>query len=341
MRGLLVLLSRVYGAVVAVRNRLYEAGVLKTYRVGLPVVSVGNLTAGGSGKTPLVLHLGQLMLDVGAKPVILSRGYGGRRAGPQLITASDQARDVGDEPLLMAKRGLCPVVIARDRVAGARWIETQGLGTCIILDDGFQHRRLARDLDVLTVDVSTAESSEAFLRGELLPLGRFRESLRAGLRRAQVVVFNHRQAQPTIDEHLRRRLEGACGGIPYLVATVRPEAPQVGDAPAALPVGAVVAFCAIANPTAFYQTLQGLGYTIVSQHSFPDHYHFTTADLESLARHGYPLVCTEKDFVKLTSPWRNRVAVLRISTILSDEEVIRGPLRHVLGAATQVAVGAP
>ncbi len=339
MRGILVILSWLYGVVMATRNRLYDTGVLRTHRVALPVVSVGNLTVGGSGKTPLVLHIAGLLLEVGSKPVILSRGYGGRIVGPHLVGRSDRAVDVGDEPLLMARRALCPVVIARDRVAGARWILAQGLGTCIILDDGFQHRRLARDLDVLTVDVSTADSCEAFLRGELLPSGRFRESRLVGLPRADLVVFNHRQVAPSIDDQLRTRLERLCEGIPHLSATVRPIAPRVGDAHAALPVGAVVAFCAIANPAAFYRTLQGLGYTIAAQHSFADHHVFSRGDLESIGKLGYPLVCTEKDFVKLPAPWCDQVAVLRISTVLADDQALRRPLERLIGAAIQVAAG--
>ncbi len=198
-------LSWVYRAAVSVRNRAYELGLLPCYQAGVPVISVGNITAGGTGKTPMVEYLCRRLCTAGWRPAIVSRGYGAR-AGPN------------DEALLLAANlPAVPHVQEPDRVAGAREaIERHGCDI-IVLDDGFQHRRLRRDLDLVLIDCTNP-----FGYGYLLPRGLLREPL-AGLRRADAIVLTRAECLPPADlDQLRRQLERLAGNKPLLTASHRP-----------------------------------------------------------------------------------------------------------------------
>lgn len=300
----LAALSHLYGLITRARNYLYDRGVLRSYCSSLPVVSIGNLTVGGNGKTPLCLYLVEALREKGFSPVILSRGYGGRAKGPHLVQRTDTPELVGDEPLLMALSGGGPVVVARDRAQGARYIEREKLGDVIVLDDGFQHRRLARQVDIISAFVGGDESIEAFVEGRLLPLGRFREDRDAGLRRATVCVASYRsvmsagEEMPVVDG---RVLSLVPSGVPVFRAAYE----WIGvrsllDGAAIFP-RPVHAFAGIANPEGFFNSLERTGFSVVKRFQFPDHHAFSEEEvLKIVDAHPDALfVCTEKDGVKI------------------------------------------
>ena len=297
-------LSALYRVITGVRNSLYDRGILSSYRSALPVISVGNLTVGGNGKTPLCLYLVEQLKERGYKPVILSRGYGGNLKGPHRVRENDSPSAVGDEPLLMARSSGVPVVIARARAEGARFVEREGLGDLIVLDDGFQHRKLQRDLDIIAVFAGSDEAIEDFSRGELLPLGRFREDRDDGLRRASLVVASYRSVLApgtdvrAVDERLKKIIPV---GMPVVRAYYEFVEVCSLDGERSIPACAVHAFAGIANPQGFFESLKRVGYIVERTHVFPDHHPFTEEEVVKLidAHPGALFVCTEKDGVKL------------------------------------------
>ena len=318
MSLILKMCSLLYGVVVGIRGWLYDRGIVRSYRSRIPVVSVGNITAGGNGKTPLCMMIARELGQRGLRVAILSRGYGGRERGPHRVTGSDVASQVGDEPLLMAQSGF-QVYVSRSRVTGVQAIEREGTADVVLLDDGLQHRALERDLDIVSVFAGTEESVLAFLRGELLPAGLFRESRGKALQRASLIVFSHRSVLssaglPSVDERL-------LGVIPPGRAVFRSylEADQVVwmVSQERLPPQDVVAFAAIANPEGFFASLEQIGFRVRKTFSYPDHYQYRESDLASIHQEfpDLPLVCTEKDAVKLHSLSNSvveRVAFMRV-----------------------------
>lgn len=290
----LALIALPYGAAVALRNAAYDRGILRRHDAGVPVVCVGNLTLGGTGKTPLVAWVVNVLRGHGIEPAIVSRGYGAARG-----TTSDEAAE------LTLVLGGVDHVADRDRVAGARRAAGRG-ALAVVLDDGFQHRRLARDLDIVAIDATDPDGG-----GRLFPRGLLREPL-ASLRRADAVVITRAGAVDAASRRdIRRRLEHAClGRAPVVWAEadhvpVRLRSWDGTERPLAALAGARVTACAgIGNPQAFRRTLAGLGADVASFRAFADHHAYTTADLDVLAadarRAGAAFVATTvKDLVKL------------------------------------------
>ncbi len=301
MKGLL---SEIFGLIVKSRNALFDKGYFGTYRSRFPVISIGNITAGGNGKTPLCLHVVEELQKLGKKPVILSRGYKGKLKGPHQISESDRPQDVGDEPLMLRKKNIAPVVIAKSRVTGAKFIEQKNLGDVIVLDDGFQHRWLARNLDIVCQDVGNQSAVTQFVADTLLPAGTLREPREKALQRAQAIVFSERKfvaAPAAISTQLRELLPES---ISIFRAMLQPQGLfSVAESSMhhdILPAN-IIAFCSIANPAGFFSSLEALGMSCATRILFPDHHDFTAADLRKLlATHQQlPFVCTEKDQVKL------------------------------------------
>ena len=295
LRGTLAVASGLYRAGSALRGAAYSSGVLRAVRAGVPVISVGNLTAGGTGKTPLVIHLAQALSQRGAKVAVLARGYGAAREG-----------DKNDELLLSEEEvpGLL-VLPGRDRAARAAEAVAAG-ASVLILDDGFQHRRVARDLDVVLVD-----ASDPWGPGGLLPRGLLREP-RSALKRASLVLITRAElASPEALAALEAeiRAAGHQGPIGRLRLTPRDLAPLSPGGGAPEPVTAlqrarVLAVCAIGNPEAFRRTLLGLGARVQELLAFPDHAPFGAAQVEQVEaqarRAGAErVVVTAKDAVKL------------------------------------------
>lgn len=309
--------SRIYGSVVAFRNYCYDRGWLKTYTCGLPVICVGNLTAGGNSKTPLVQYLCKQLLNRSYKPVVLMRGYGGSVTGPYLVQSGDSIPRVSDEALLLANSKEFPVVIAADRVAGANFIESNKLGNVIVMDDGLQHRRLKRDLNIVVVNATTADDLEEFVEGELIPFGRFREDRSAGLQRASIIVFVNRSLRGNIGDLPGQLLSS----LPDHLKVFRGKFISTGIDSIDAKDQKIVAFCSIANPQGFFTSLEELGYKLCGRIVFPDHYHFKWSDIKELqARYpDIPLVCTAKDFVKLDASW-GRIHVLHTELDIQPED---------------------
>jgi tetraacyldisaccharide 4'-kinase len=325
-----------YGAATRARLALYKRGLLPTYKVEAPVLSVGNITVGGTGKTPLVGRLARAVaLRRDKRVCILTRGYG-RTDERRRVLVSDgmrvlaDAREGGDEPLLLAEslRGVAAVLSDADRVAAARWAIEHLHSEVFILDDGFQHLRIARDMDIVTVD-----GTDPFGGGRLLPRGRLREPV-AGLARADCVVITRAdQAQDL--ERLRKELERLSGGRPVFssrarTSGVRPLTHQDEPFDAASVPQPVAAFCAVGNPDAFFAHVRGDGHTLAYTRAFPDHHVYNAQDAEALSRQAQEagarlLLTTAKDAVKLQSlrfdlPCR----VLEIEIELDDEEGLLG-----------------
>jgi tetraacyldisaccharide 4'-kinase len=291
----------------AARDRLYERGLLRSRGVGLPVVSVGNLTVGGSGKTPAVELAVRTLLDLGHRPAIVSRGYRRRGRGVQVVADTAAVRvdaeEAGDEPFLLARRlpGV-PVVVGADRYAAARLCAERFPVSVLVLDDGFQHRSLRRDLEVVMV-----RARRPWGNGRLLPGGPLREPLGA-LARADLVVATATDAAPDLAE-VRRAVAAHAPGVPVLAARYAPV--ECWDAhhlrrrpPEALAGARLVAFAGIAGPEGFRATLLELGVDVLELAVFPDHHWYRVEDLERLnsragALGALGLVTTEKDWVRL------------------------------------------
>jgi len=274
-----------------VRNLGYDRGWRPVERAGVPVVSVGNLTLGGTGKTPMVEYLARRGRSLGLRVAILSRGYG------QSVGLNDEGR------VLEENLPDVPHLQGRDRAGLARAAVEELESELLILDDGFQHRRLARDLDVVLLD-----ALEPFGLGRVFPRGLLREPV-GSLRRAGVVVLSKGDWVTAGDRaEIRRRAERAAGPLAWAVARHAPLSLLVAGGPEE-PVGSIrgkaaVAFCGIGNPEAFRRTVEGLGVRLVGFRAFPDHHVYSAADvadLAAMARESGAEVAltTQKDSVKL------------------------------------------
>jgi tetraacyldisaccharide 4'-kinase len=270
------------------------------YHVQLPVICIGNFTVGGTGKTPLALHIASLLTERGERPVFLTRGYGGRITGPHVVMPDhDDSGGVGDEALLLARHH--PTVVARDRARGARLIEqlaAQAVGpTVLIMDDGLQNPALAKDLTLAVVD-----GRRGIGNGHVLPAGPLRAPLAAQMARTDAIIVNTPQAGTAPDadgdakaaDWLRRQFTGP-------VLDVHPQAH--GDV-SWLAGTRWVAFAGIGNPARFYDLLRHHGADIVDSISFSDHHAFSDADaarvLAAAKQLEASLVTTEKDLVRLS-----------------------------------------
>lgn len=289
-----------YRAAVSVRNHRYDRPGASV-QAGIPVISVGNLSVGGTGKTPLVAWIAARLLEEGRSPAVVSRGYGGTAGrGPCLVSEGRgplvSSRVAGDEPLLLARRlpGVA-VVVGSDRVAGASAARAAGADV-VVLDDGFQHRRLARDLDLVLLDVR-----DPFGGYRLLPAGPLREPV-SSLRRADAAILTRSRPGepfPVLERVIRRHV----AALPVLRAGHR-VAGFVGPQGEARPAPErAVAFCGIGHADAFFVDVSRAGTEVVAWRSFPDHHRYAPSDLAAIAalaaRHGAVPVTTEKDLCRL------------------------------------------
>ncbi|GAB4265938.1 MAG: tetraacyldisaccharide 4'-kinase [Deferrisomatales bacterium] len=321
-----------YGQLQALRRWAYRRGTLRADRPGVPVISVGNITAGGTGKTPCVEAVCRILVDQGLRPAVLSRGYGGRyrSAWAPVSDGTDllmDPADAGDEPVLLARRlpGV-PVLVARDRRVAAREAVARYGAQVLVLDDGFQHLRLARDLDVVTLD-----ARHPFGNGHCFPRGLLREPPRA-LRDADLVLLTRtRRANANRLETVREAVHRFHPGVPVLRTTHAPLAVVDLHTGALLPLDhlkglKVLAFAAIGTPEAFFEELQGLGARVLEAVPYPDHHRYSEADLEQLENwarlmNAEALVTTEKDAVRLAPhlPLQRPVLATRITMEVLDD----------------------
>jgi len=312
---------------VARRNRRFDRDTTMVNRVPVPVVSVGNLTTGGTGKTPMVRWICEVLQQSGGRPAIVSRGYGGRDG------MNDEAMELAD-----ALPGV-PQVRNPRRYEGAMQAIGESAANCIVLDDGFQHRFLVRDLDIVLLDALCP-----FGHDHLLPRGFLRESV-AGLARAHVVALSRAdQVEASQREQIRSRVRSLSPGSLWCELAHRPTGWRSLDGGrhplSQFASKRVAAFCGIGNPQAFAKSLQQCGCNVVGVREFPDHHAFSARDLESLQQWAKQrsqvdaLVCTMKDFVKLRaldSPSGIMVAALEVQVaVLVGEAELRSQITQLL-----------
>jgi tetraacyldisaccharide 4'-kinase len=273
-------LGRVYGRIA---ERRFAA--VAPYRSALPVICIGNFTAGGGGKTPTAIAVASLLKALGAKPAFLSRGYGGKSEGPVLVAKGASAEAVGDEPLLLAE--IAPTMVASDRVAGAKAIEATE-ASAIVMDDGFQNPGLVKDLSLVVVDAGAGIGN-----GLIMPAGPLRAPLGEQVARAGalVVIGDGGRAAPLIEAFAR-------DGKPVLKARMVPRQDKRW-----LTVLPVIGFAGIARPSKFFDTLRGNGARLIDARAYPDHYRYSERQARSLLKeakdYNAMLVTTEKDWVRL------------------------------------------
>jgi tetraacyldisaccharide 4'-kinase len=329
-----------YRGVVALRNRHYDRPG-RGRRAGLPVVSVGNVTMGGTGKTPFVVWLARRVQEAGCTPAIVSRGYGGTAGkGPLLVSAGEgplcPARTSGDEPQLLALTlDRAWVIVGSDRVAGAALAARQGADLAI-LDDGFQHRRVHRDLDIVLLD-----ATNPFGNGRLLPAGSLREPVDA-LARADVVAITRSRAEdrfPEIEQSVRRHNKSA----PIVGAGHRVVGFVDSGGALAAPPRLALAFCGIGSPDHFRRDLEAQGVALVELRAFRDHHRYTSAEIAGLRQRAEQrqavLVTTEKDRARL-GPEIAEQAGPGLLALRIETEVFRGqPLIEALHRVLEVGLG--
>jgi len=268
-----------FGAGVSIRNRLYDRATFRSYRLQAPVVSIGSLSSGGAGKTPFLIMLGELLKDRGVAFNVLSRGYGRRTKGIALVDPSCSPQEFGDEPLLIARKLGVPVIVGEGRHAAGKFAEEKFGLQVHLLDDGFQHRRLARDFDIVLV-------TDRDLQDSLLPVGRLREPL-SSLARASAIVLMDGAGSGQIPLRKGQHVWRVSRGIVL---------PETTDA--------CVAFCGIARPQNFFAELAQAGIKLAGTRVFRDHHAYRATDVESLYKLAQELgaaafITTEKDAVNL------------------------------------------
>ena len=314
-------LAHLYGAVSSARNWLYDMKLLPIYRSKLRVISVGNLTAGGNGKTPFCIYLAQFYAAHGKRPVIVSRGYGARINEPHLVSKDDHVEQVGDEPLMMARLYDLKVVVCPSRREALKLVEREDLGDVVVLDDGFQHRGVARDLDIVCVNCASDDAIKQFNAGELLPLGRFREVRASGLKRAQVLVLARRGVKSDQSPPLRPLLRDLPAQLRVVESALASfEVVEVSTGKRLEPCK-INLFCAIANPEGLLAALAAAGFAINKSFLYPDHFVVAGDELSRLlgVSGDVPLVCTEKDLVRLDNAQAEKLFVARSQTRLGVE----------------------
>ncbi len=284
---------------------------------GVPVICVGNVTMGGAGKTPIVREVLRLLAAQGVAAHGLSRGHGGRLAGPVRVDpVRHTAADVGDEPLMLAPDG--PVWIARDRLAGAQAAAAAG-AQAVVMDDGFQNPRVKKALSLVVVDGETRDDEWPFGDGGVFPTGPMREPLAAGLARTDAVVI----LLPADVAKPDPELLALFAGKPVLVARLEPVGPP--------PAGPQFGFAGVGKPWKVERALEAAGCDLVDFAPMPDHAAYDARTLKALAdraeRLGAGLVTTEKDWVRLPAAWRARVVAWPVRARFEDESAVGALLR--------------
>lgn len=322
--GPLAPLAALYGTVAGLRMKA------RGRKAGLPVICLGNLTIGGAGKTPAALAVAQLLHTVHERPFFLSRGYGGRLAGPLRVNPGlHHAADIGDEPVLLAR--LAPTVVARDRVAGAAFAASAG-ASVIVMDDGFQNPSLTKNLALILLD-----GRRGIGNGRVIPAGPLRAPLELQLERAQalIVVGAPERAGPVLDRASRR-------GLPILHGRLEPDRAVVN----AIGRRKVLAFAGIADPEKFFTTLTAAGIDIADRAAFPDHHRFSAAealDLVARARaKNLMQLTTEKDLARMTGEPELKeltahTSALPVRLVIEEQDQLRDLVLGTLGGRSATA----
>lgn len=347
-------LGALYSAVIRTRHALYSRGALRVHKIGAPVISIGNMTTGGTGKTPLVEWVARAVEKEGRRVCVLTRGYGRANQSKRVVVSDGKnifadAREGGDEPRLLAEmlRGTAAVISDADRVGAARWAVENLKSEVFILDDGFQHLRIERDLDVVAVDATNPWGG-----GKLLPRGGLREPLR-GLARADCIIITRSEQAQDIDA-LRKEAESLGGRRPVFLSRTRTtrvhplfesSAASTGletTQPSVPPTSPFAAFCAVGNPSAFFEHIRRDGYQLNLTRAFSDHHTYSQSDIDRLVaearREGaQALLTTAKDAVKLRSlHFALPCHVLEIELEFDDDEKLLAMVREAVRKGTRL-----
>ena len=346
--ALLAPLSTAFAGAVGLRGWLYDRAWLPIHRLPVPVISVGNLSVGGTGKSPMVAMVARTLAAGGASPAIVSRGHGGtHRAGARVVSSGDGARaqalEVGDEPVMLAGMLLgIPVIVSRRRAEGGDLAVSGFRAGCIILDDGFQHRQLARNLDLVLLD-----AGNPFGNGKLLPAGPLREPPSALGRAGAIVLTRADRIGSGPRQALEARIREHAPSVPIFHARTRALGLLDMRSRAMAPVETlrgmkVVCFAGIARPEAFFQDVESAGARVTAKLAFPDHHRFTPSDIKAIAAAASSsgadwLLTTEKDVARLAGPagadaldGLGSLWALRVATEVDERESFEALVRGVL-----------
>ena len=327
------MLGSIYGKLADVRNALYERGVFERFYLGARTISVGNITTGGTGKTPLVAYVAEVLAARGEKVCILTRGY--KRANERrriLVSDGEQVladfREAGDEPVELAQKllGKAIVIADADRVAAAEWAKRKSGITAFVLDDGFQHRRAKRDVDIVCID-----ATDPFGGGKMLPAGRLREPVE-NLARADIVVITRVDLLDDIS-NLRSEISKRAPGAKIFEAANEFQRSSGKDPKkGSLKKQQALAFCGIGNPDNFFEYLKRGDFAIIATRAFPDHHVYSQKDIDMLGQLAGEnkteiFLTTAKDAVKLSDlkfeiPYATVEIELRLNDPAAFEELL-------------------
>ena len=322
----------IYTTITGVRNFLYDHTVLKSISSDVPVISIGNITAGGTGKTPFVIALANWLSEVGYSPGIITRGYRRQSKGQQIVRDRDSILLTpilaGDEPYLIASCTHHTVIIAdADRVAAAETAVKTYACSIVIADDAFQHRRLKRDIDIVLWDASHNPKSS-----HILPVGRLRESIK-GLRRADLLLVSRTDSISVTDTDYFRKINPNffLSALPMSISQISNLTTGKVITPADLKNERILAFCGLGNPVQFYNTIKVLTDITPVTKSFPDHYKYNITDLNALVRQAEKsscsyLITTRKDAVNLPESTKAIGNLLVIDIHYSIDEKIKAAI---------------
>jgi tetraacyldisaccharide 4'-kinase len=303
-------LSKIYLCIINTRKFLYKHKIFKSYKLNVPIIIVGNITVGGVGKTPLVIYLAEILKKQGLKPGIISRGYKGQAKEPQIVTINSSPNLVGDEPVLIAKRTNCPIVVGKNRVKAAKYLLKNFSVDVVISDDGLQHYALERDLEIIVID-----GERYFGNGYCLPLGPLREP-QAKLNSADLLIINGGEKDDIKDNIKIKEINKIVN-----MQIKSDKLYNVKDlnkfcALSSLLTTKVHAIAGIGNPYKFFDYLKAKGFEII-EHIFSDHYVFKGKDL--FFNDNYPVIMTEKDAIKVKFFAKENFWCLPINVVLSQD----------------------
>lgn len=337
---LLVPLSLIYKGLAALHRWSYRVGFRRPAKIPKPVVSIGNITVGGGGKTPLVMWLAETLRNAGFKTAILSRGYGRSAKDTRVVEPGDGWETVGDEPVLMARKlaGI-PVSVSSDRYVGSMNILESGDVDLFILDDGFGHHALHKDLEIVVID-----DLRRFGNHRLIPAGLLREPLRR-LRDADVILMTkatHRDA--AFEKKVRVYGDFKVFWADYMPVRLSRLENGVTDQPDSDPNGPFLGFCGIADPGSFRRSLERMGIEILDLISFPDHYPFTASDVSVIMKKALKIgaraiVTTEKDAIRWpTTEGQLPLYVLAMHLVFleGEKDLLNAVLTLIRGECEQI-----
>lgn len=321
IQTLLTPFAALYTVVLVFRKFLYKINFFKSEQASLPTFCVGNVVLGGSGKTPFTSYLTQTLKELGFKPAILLRGYKGKIKGPKLVSIEDNLEDVGDEAILHLQNNV-PVVIAKKRAAGVKFIHSQNLANCIVMDDGLQHFALRAHHNFLLLDTSDQSAIKKWLFGKVIPAGFLREPLNWAAKRADSVILVNKLSDQYPEVKFRKSFHFRLTATDLIDVYTNKPSKLSGDCNI---------LCAIANPENFAKTVENLGLKINDKFFFADHQQITAADWGRI-KLKLPLIITSKDAVKIKKfvNQENQVFVLEQTGSICEASKLKNLLTDTL-----------